>query len=115
MNLCSLTYTNTVRRSNILQIIRQNLNIWKWRCFLAPSLVRVNFSFAPGYYRTYLDLTGGVNGDTEETKEKDRQKVGSSVLGAWVEIPNSNCFFFSTLFFKILLLAALYFFFFFFF
>jgi hypothetical protein len=51
-------------------------------------------------------LTGGDWRCRKKKGQTDRQKVGSGVLGAWMETHNSHCFFSLSLFFKALLLYS---------
>jgi hypothetical protein len=88
------------------QLYLHNLGKWRGCCFLTPSLVGASFLSSSSLL---LNLTGANWGLLEIQKRNriDRQKVGSGVLGAWVETHNPHCFFSLTLFFKALLLAVL--------
>jgi hypothetical protein len=68
---------------------------WRGAVFLLPPLLLLN-------------LTGFNWRRLEIQRRIDRQKAGSGVLGAWVEMYNPHCFFSLSLFFKALLLAVLY-------
>jgi hypothetical protein len=73
--------------------------------FLVPSLVITSFL---SHSWLLLNLTGLNWGQLETQKRHwlDRQKVASGMLGAWVEMPNPNCFSSLSLR-KVLLLAVL--------
>jgi hypothetical protein len=73
--------------------------------FLAPSLVITSFL---SHSWLLLNLTGLNWGqlETQKRHQIDRQKVASGMLGAWVEMPNPNCFSSLSLR-KVLLLAVL--------